>query len=160
MTVAWSPDGTLLVSGGGGREGGELVVWDAERGTYLRTLRGHSAIVHAVAWGPGQELLVSGSSDGQLRWWNMQSGECLQVRHAHRGTVHSLRTSPDGNILASCGADGAIMLWGARRGEYLQTLRQDRPYERLNIAGIKGLSETQKETLRALGAIEKVTPPF
>jgi hypothetical protein len=54
--------------------------------------------------------------------------------------------------LASCGDDGAIVLWDLSSGEYLQTLRQDRPYERLNITGIRGLTEAQKGTLYALGA--------
>ncbi len=66
----------------------------------------------------------------------------------------SLRSSPDGRQLASCGADDAIMLWDLHSGEYLRTLRRDRPYERLNISGIRGLTEVQKATLRSLGAIE------
>ena len=48
------------------------------------------------------------------------------------------------------------MLWDLHTGEHLQTLRRDRPYERLNMMGIKGISEAQKETLRVLGAIEDV----
>ena len=46
------------------------------------------------------------------------------------------------------------MLWDPERGKPLRTLRRDRPYERLNITGIRGLSEAQKATLRALGAVE------
>ena len=57
--------------------------------------------------------------------------------------------------MASCGDDGAITLWNLHSGEHLQTLRRDRPYERLNITGIRGLTEAQKTSLRALGAIEK-----
>ncbi len=97
-------------------------------------------------------MLVSG--DGALRWWDVQRGECVRVCEAHRGTVQSLRRSPDGTQLASCGDDGAIMLWDLHSGEHLHTLRRDRPYERLTITGIRGLSEAQKSTLRALGAIE------
>ncbi len=39
-------------------------------------------------------------------------------------------------------------------GESLRTLLRDRPYERLNITEIRGLTEAQKGTLRALRAIE------
>ena len=111
-------------------------------------------MVYAVAWGPSEEVVVSGGSDGLLRWWDMQSGECVQVHEAHHGTVQSLRRSPDGTKLASCGDDGSIMLWDLHSGEHLQTLRRDRPYERLNITGIRGLTEAQKETLLELGAFE------
>ena len=89
-----------------------------------------------------------------LRWWDVLSGECVRVRQAHRGTIRSLRRSPDGRRLASCGDDGAITLWDLHSGEYLRTLRRDRPYERLNITRIRGLTQAQKATLHALGAIE------
>ncbi len=42
--------------------------------------------------------------------------------------------------------------WCLEGGERLRTLRRDRPYERLDITGIKGLSEAQKALLHALGA--------
>jgi hypothetical protein len=35
-----------------------------------------------------------------------------------------------------------------------QILRRDQPYERLNITGIKGLTEAQRIALLALGAVE------
>ncbi len=41
--------------------------------------------------------------------------------------------------------------------ERLQTVRRDRPYERLNITGIRGLIEVQKASLRALGAFEETS---
>ena len=43
------------------------------------------------------------------------------------------------------------------RGKHLRTLRRDRPYERLDISGVKGLTDAQRATLLALGAIEKAT---
>jgi hypothetical protein len=96
----------------------------------------HSGMVSAVAWGSSEELLVSGGADGRLRWWDVQRGECVRVRDAHQGTVQSLRRSPDGTKLASCGDDGANLHSGA----YLQTLRRDRPYERMDISGLTGIS--------------------
>ena len=62
--------------------------------------------------------------------------------------------SPDGRRLSSCGDDGAISIWELESGGHLRTLRRDRPYERLDISGAKGLTQAQKTSLRALGAIE------
>ncbi len=157
MNVAWSPDGRRLASAGGGREGGELFVWEAHSWERVQALAGHPGVAFAMAWSPSGELLVSGGSDGMLRWWEVQSGHCVRVREAHQGTVHALKVSPDGSMLASCGDDGAIVLWDLERGEHLRTLRRDRPYERLNITGIRGLTEAQKASLRALGAFEETS---
>jgi WD40 repeat protein/transcriptional regulator with XRE-family HTH domain len=160
ICVAWSPDGRRLASGGSGRGGGELFVWDADSGKPVLAFEGHPGVVSALSWVPSGEVVVSGGSDGRLRWWDLQSGECVRVREAHQGTVQALKVSPDGTMLASCGNDGAIWLWDLERGEPLQTLR-NRLYEHLNITGIRGLTEAQQASLRALGAVdtEHGTPP-
>lgn len=54
------------------------------------------------------------------------------------------------------------MLWNVHtglciqtlRGHNLKTLRPERPYEGMNITGITGLTEAEKATLKALGAVE------
>ncbi len=153
-SVVWSPDGTRLASSGGG--GGELFVWDAHSGERVQTLSGHLGSVFAVDWSQLENLLVSGGSDGMLRWWDVQHGECLMMREAHQGTIQSLRISSDGRMLATCGDDSTIKVWDLENGEHLRTLRRDRPYERLNITGVKGLTEAQKVTLRGLGATEDI----
>jgi WD40 repeat protein len=79
------------------------------------------------------------------------------VQEAHQGTIQSLKVSPEGSRLASCGDDGTIALWNLHSGKHLQTLRRDRPYERLNITGIRGLTEAQKSTLQALGAVANLS---
>ncbi len=156
VSVAWSPDGKRLASGGG-REGGQLFVWDLHSNRRVHAFAGHSQVVSAVVWSPSGEVLISGDSDGTLRWWEAESGQCLRVREGHQGTVQAMKVSPDGSRLASCGDDGAIRLWNIDSGELLQTLRRDRPYERLNITGIRGLSEAQKASLHALGAFEETS---
>jgi hypothetical protein len=48
-----------------------------------------------------------------------------------------------------------VHLWDAQRHVELQTLRPDRLYERLDVTGLTGITETQRDTLLALGAIER-----
>lgn len=152
---AWSPDGSMLaalsIQGG---EGG-VFVWNVRTGELVRTITGSTDVFYvALAWGDNDTIVV-GSIDGRVRWWNIATGGCVTTNNAHLGAaVADLQVSPDGTRLASCGYDGAIMLWSSPVAEHIQTLRRDRPYERLNITGIRGLTEAQKATLVSLGAVE------
>lgn len=155
MSVAWKPDGKQFTSGGGGAHG-ELFVWDVNSWKRVQALAGHSQVVSAVVWSSDGKLLISGDGGGDVRWWDVERGVCLRIQPGHKGVVQALKVSPDGSTLASCGDDGAIRLWDMSSGAPLRTLRKDRPYERLNIMGIRGLSDAQKASLRALGAVEEV----
>jgi WD40 repeat protein/transcriptional regulator with XRE-family HTH domain len=155
-SVAWSSDGTRLASASGGCHGGELMVWEMQSGKCLQAFVGQPALVSSVTWDQSGNLLVSGGSDGVLRWWEVHSGACLRMRQGHQGTILSLKRSPDGRWLASGGNDGAIRIWEMQSGELVQTLRRDRPYERLDITGLRGVTEVQKVNLRALGALEEM----
>jgi WD40 repeat protein len=61
---------------------------------------------------------------------------------------------PDGRTLASGSEDETIKYWDVRTGRCLKTLRADRPYERMNISGVTGVTAAQKAVLKALGAVE------
>jgi WD40 repeat protein len=152
--VAWSPDGRRLASCGGGGALGEVFLWDAETGAQIGTFAGHASTVFRVAWSRDGTLLLSGGMAGTIRWWDVEGGTALHTRQAHQGWVRSLAGSPDGRTLVSSGEDASIQLWDIQRAELIRTLHIDRPYERLDISGISGLTEAQKGSLRALGAVE------
>lgn len=158
-SVTWSPDGSRLASCGGGRSAGELFLWRSGDAKLVRAFEGQPGAVSAVAWNKRGDRLISGDSEGNLRWWASQSGEHLALRRGHNGAVHALRVSPDGSLLASCGGDGTIKLWDLENAELVRTLQRDRPYERLDITGTRGLTPAQKASLLALGAFEEEGTP-
>jgi WD40 repeat protein len=125
------------------------LLWDASSGDLLRSLVGHPSHVFAIDWSPQGDILVSAGIDGTLRWWNVERGVCVYVRQGHQGWINSIAISLNGEMLASCGHDGLTQLWGMSSA--------DRPYERLSLVNVTGLTEAQKTTLRALGALEEAS---
>jgi len=95
--------------------------------------------------------MVTRGSDGRLCWWDLPSCACVRVQQVHQGMVQALKVSPDNKRIASCGDDGAIHIWEIEGGEHLRMLRRDRPYERLTITDIGGLTQAEIATLRAVG---------
>lgn len=70
----WSPDGTMLASGGS--FDGTVRVWDARSGHPLRVLKGHPAYVVQVAWSPdGRSILGAGGASGIVSHWDVASGK-------------------------------------------------------------------------------------
>ena len=153
-SVSWRPDGAQLASASSGQAGAEIFVWDMQRGERRHAVVGDSTMIYASAWGSDMSIVVGGGLDGTMRWWNLDSSACVRERAAHQGTVQSLRRSPDGTKLASCGDDGRVIVWDLHSGAQLQTLRRDRPYERLEITGLTGITDAQRASLLALGAVE------
>lgn len=66
LSLAFSSDGELLVSGGNDRS---VRVWRAEDGKELRCFTGHKDKVTGVAFRPDGKAVYSGSNDGTIRFW-------------------------------------------------------------------------------------------
>ncbi|MBD2099307.1 NB-ARC domain-containing protein [Leptolyngbya sp. FACHB-261] len=137
-----------------------IKLWDLRTGQCIQTLQGHTAPVMAVACSPDGEQLVSGGFDQKLKFWDLRTGECTKTLHGHTGLISALRFKPacaqseEAPILLSGSFDQTIRFWDIKTGECLQALRAPRPYEGMNITGVTGLTEAQKVTLIALGAVE------
>jgi WD40 repeat protein len=99
-------------------------------------------------------LIASGGSDSLVRVFSVSTGRSVKVLHGHTGWVRSVSFANDSSTLASGSEDGTIKLWNIETGKCIRTLRPPRPYERMNITGATGLTDAQRETLKALGAVE------
>ncbi len=119
-TVAFSPDGTVLASGGAER----LVrMWDIETGRLLRSLRGHTQDIRAIVFTPDGQTLATASEDRTIRLWNGKTGEPVKLlftRYDH--SVCSLSLSPDGLMLARGSHNKDIKIWEVTTGTELMTL--------------------------------------
>jgi WD40 repeat protein len=141
-----------------------IKVWDLASGNCTRTLQGHRAPVLGLSLSVDGQHLASSSLDQTVKIWNVETGNCVQTLTGHRGIVASVLFCPDDHrnlsrhslseLLISSSLDETIKLWDIQTGTCLQTLHPPRPYEKMNILGVTGLTEAQKATLKALGAHE------
>jgi hypothetical protein len=79
-SVAWSPDGSRLVTGS---DDNTARVWDLETGRKLLTLSGHGDNVRSVAWSPNGKRLATASADTTAKVWKMGAGLELLTFSGH-----------------------------------------------------------------------------
>jgi WD40 repeat protein/transcriptional regulator with XRE-family HTH domain len=152
-SVAVSADGGLAASG---CVDGTVRLWDTRAGRFLAPLEGHRGAVWSVALSADGQIAASGGVDGTVRLWDTAARQCRSILEGHAATVWSVALSSNGELVASGGEDGTVRLWDTEDGRQLRVLRADRPYERMNIAGLSGVTAAQRETLLSLGAIEAI----
>jgi eukaryotic-like serine/threonine-protein kinase len=101
VTLAFSPDGRLLASGGGGKKAGEpgqAFLWDAVTGRRLHVLA-HKEAVRTVAFFPDGCRLLTLDARGLLQIWEVKTGERV-ASWSLPAPSSTVVCSPDGQRLA------------------------------------------------------------
>ncbi len=134
-SVACSPDGQLIASGGFQT----LRLWEAQTGKPLATLRKQGAHVFSVVFSPdGTRLLSVGSEPGDIPKgticiWDVRSRRSLHVLEMDQW----MRTgdfSPDGRQFAVTGDAGALLLFDTATGKELRRLSRRGFFEALRFS--------------------------
>jgi WD40 repeat protein len=120
MSVALSPDGKMLASGG---TRNSIWLWDVARGRRVATFQGHKGAVNAVAFSPDGKVLASCSDDRTAVLWNVATGKETALLQEHTAQVNQVVFSPDGELLATASDDHLVKLWEAATAKERATLR-------------------------------------
>ena len=75
---AFSPDDELFATGS---VNGVARIWDVKSGSQVSIVRGHSALVEAVAFSPDGRRLLTSSHDGTARIWDVDGVLTTTLRH-------------------------------------------------------------------------------
>ncbi|MEO1668905.1 MAG: hypothetical protein AAFU54_30020 [Chloroflexota bacterium] len=96
-SVAFSPDGEFLVSGG--LDG--LFLWDMPSGDFIHDFNGQADSVNKIAFHPlDHDVIATGSGSGEITLWNLRTGASIGSLGENTGsTTTSLDFSPDGKYL-------------------------------------------------------------
>jgi WD40 repeat protein len=153
-SIAFSADNQWLVSASYDKT---LRFWSLASGECVRTFTGHQGAVLQVQFSADNRSLVSAGLDRTIKIWNIESGECLQTLAGHSGLIYAmdLATSleSDQQYIYTGSLDETIKRWDLAAANCLATWKIRRPYEGMKIDKIQGLTDAQKSTLKALGAI-------
>jgi WD40 repeat protein len=140
-SLAFSPDGRLLLTGPGGDwianpqplkgtslepTSLDITLWEVETGQVVRRFELQTAAVTSLAFTPDGKAFVSGSYDDVgIRLWDLETGEVIRsfVGHTPDSGVTTgvfALVSPDGSTILSAG-DYTLRLWDMETGEELRS---------------------------------------
>ena len=127
-TVAWSPDGKRIASGGNDRT---VQVWNVADGHNVFTYRGHDVKsvplypldvdVETVAWSPDGKRIVSGDFLTSVQLWNVGDGSLVYGKYGSGSS--QVAWSPDGKRIAAASPDTTVQVWDAADGGNTYTYR-------------------------------------
>ena len=120
--VAFSPDGTKLVSASGFHFPGILKFWDVETGENIDTLQAKGGSTDSISFSPDGKVLAWAD-----RLWDVGTGEQLDLPLDDK--LFEIVFSPDGKIIAGTGIStvertraGVIKLYDVATGRLINTL--------------------------------------
>ena len=119
-TVAFSPDGRFLISGGGRDESESLLLWDLETGALRHRLAGLDPDIAAISVSANANRVAAAGVDPSLALWDLPKddaeGALVRRLELSAGLVYGLALSPDGTLLAVTSGEGKLSVWNVDAG--------------------------------------------
>jgi tetratricopeptide (TPR) repeat protein len=115
--VAFSPDGTRVITGSGDLT---AKVWDARTTKPLLELKGHTGGVLSVAFNSDGTRILTGSYDRTAKVWDARTGTPLLELKGHTNPVYNVAFAPGGTRIVTEAGEWnkpvQTKVWDARSG--------------------------------------------
>ncbi|KAG2345924.1 WD40 repeat-like protein [Suillus weaverae] len=113
FSLAWTPDGTRLLSAG---SHGDPTIREWDSLTWQQVGRpwgGHTSNIYAIAIHPAGTLVASASRDGHVRLWRLSDQQTIAI-FQHSSPVQFITFSADGKHILTGSQDNKISEWAAK----------------------------------------------
>lgn len=111
--VIVSEDNSKFASCGGDKH---MFLWDVTTGQVIRKFVGHDRKVNALAWGPGEEVLLSASHDKTARVWDMRARSKAAIQTLDDAKDSVMCVCVAGDEIFTGSVDGAVRHYDVRKG--------------------------------------------
>ena len=126
QAVAWSPDGTLIASGGRDQT---MHIWESASGRKRHALP-QAGVVSGVVWSPSGDELTWASGVPAILSWNTRAKSVYDISYYRLFATQSLRAlswSPDGTCFAAAGL-GNVEVWDVKASKRVLTYKGHRGF--------------------------------
>jgi WD40 repeat protein len=125
--LAFTPDGSTLVSVSGGDRGGgdtTMRLWNVTQGNLLQIYEDSDSTLRTVAVNDAGDLIVAGNNSGQVLVWRFTFGvaELTRLIDVHGQTINDVAIHPSDDFLVTASSDESLKMVDLATGVVLLTL--------------------------------------